>query len=267
MAFPYRCPSGAAYQECGPACLEQVVHLMDKQIGGERIAAIVIEPVQGEGGFVVPGTGFIPGLAAYAREHGIVFVADEIQSGFGRTGRMFGIEHEGVVPDLVTMAKSLAGGLPLAAVTGAAEIMDSVHPGGLGGTFAGNPLSCAAALAVLDQMDRERLVDRAASLERLLLGRLRDMADRFRLVGDARGRGAMCAIELVSDRRTKEPAKAEAARVVEECAKEGVILLKCGTYDNVLRFLPPLGIAEALLSEGLDVVDKALSTVEAETGR
>jgi len=220
--------------------------------------------VQGEGGFVVPAPGFVPGLAAYAREHGIVFVADEVQSGFGRTGRMFGIEHEGVEPDLVTTAKSLAGGLPLAAVTGRAELMDAVHPGGLGGTYAGNPLACAAGLAVLDLMEREDLVGRAARLEPLILGRLREMQERFHLIGDVRGRGAMCAIELVRDRRTKEPATAEISRVVAECLREGVVVLKCGTYDNVLRFLPPLTISAELLGEAFDVLEKALATVEAD---
>jgi 4-aminobutyrate aminotransferase/(S)-3-amino-2-methylpropionate transaminase len=264
MAYPYRCPTGSPAERCGPSCLDEVRHLMDKQIGADRIAAIVIEPVQGEGGFVVPGEGFVPGLAAYARDHGIVFVADEIQSGFGRTGRMFAIEHEGVEPDLVTTAKSLAGGLPLAAVTGRAEIMDAVHPGGLGGTFAGNPLACAAGLAVLDQMEREDLVGRAAALEPVILGRLRDLQGRFDLIGDVRGRGAMCAIELVRDRETKEPATSEISRVVAECLREGVVVLKCGTYDNVLRFLPPLTIDEALLAEAFDVLEKALATVEAD---
>jgi 4-aminobutyrate aminotransferase / (S)-3-amino-2-methylpropionate transaminase / 5-aminovalerate transaminase len=264
MAYPYRCPTGAGYDQCGRSCLQEVVHLMDKQIGADRIAAIVIEPIQGEGGFVVPAQGFIPGLARYAGDNGIVFVADEIQSGFGRTGRMFGIEHERVEPDLVTTAKSLAGGLPLAAVTGRAEIMDSVHPGGLGGTFAGNPLACAAGLAVLDQIERDRLVERAASLEPVIMGRLREMRERFRLIGDVRGRGAMCAIELVTDRATKEPARAETGRVLDECVKQGVVVLKAGTYDNVIRFLPPLTIDEGLLNEGFDVLEKALTTVEAE---
>jgi len=197
MAYPYRCPTGAAPEECGPSCAAQAISLIEKQIGSERVACIVIEPIQGEGGFVVPAPGFIPALAEFAAANGIVFVADEIQTGFGRTGAVFAIEHEGVVPDLVTTAKSLAGGLPLAAVTGRAEVMDSVHAGGLGGTFAGNPLACAAGLAALDQMEREDLPGRARRLEGIILPRLRDMADRVKLIGDVRGRGAMCAIELV----------------------------------------------------------------------
>ncbi|HLQ22453.1 MAG TPA: 4-aminobutyrate--2-oxoglutarate transaminase, partial [Gemmatimonadales bacterium] len=258
MAYPYRCPTGAAPEECGPSCAAEALHLIEKQIGADRVACIVIEPIQGEGGFVVPAPGFIPALAEFAAANGIVFVSDEIQTGFGRTGAVFAIEHEGVAPDLVTTAKSLAGGLPLAAVTGRAEIMDGVHPGGLGGTFAGNPLACAAGLAALDQMEREDLPGRARRLEGIILPRLRDMADRVQLIGDVRGRGAMCAIELVEDRATKVPAKGATARTLDECLRQGVVALKCGTYDNVIRLLPPLTIGEGLLSEGLDVLEKSL---------
>ncbi len=265
MSYPYRCPTGSAPEDCGPSCAEEAIHVMEKQIGADQIACIVIEPVQGEGGFVIPAPGFVPAMARFAAESGIVFVADEIQSGFGRTGRMFGIEHEGVTPDVVTTAKSLAGGLPLAAVTGRAEIMDSVHAGGLGGTFAGNPLSCAAGLASLDMMEREDLAGRAARLGELIMGRLHEMGERFRSIGDVRGRGAMCAFEMVEDRATKTPAKAASSRLIEECYQQGVVTLKCGTYDNVVRLLPPLTIDEALLSEGLDVIEKALATVEGET--
>ena len=261
MSYPYRCPTGEAPEECGPGCASEAIHLMDKQIGADRIACIVIEPIQGEGGFVVPGKGFIPALASFAAANGIVFVADEIQSGLGRTGAVFAIEHEGVVPDLVVTAKSLAGGLPLAAVTGRADVMESVHAGGLGGTFAGNPLACAAGLAVLDQLQREDLPAKARALEGIVLPRLREMAERATLVGDVRGRGAMCAIELVTDRDTKEPAKAATGAVLEECLRQGVVVLKCGTYDNVIRLLPPLTIDPALLGEGLDVLEKSLATV------
>jgi 4-aminobutyrate aminotransferase / (S)-3-amino-2-methylpropionate transaminase / 5-aminovalerate transaminase len=264
MSYPYRCPTGATYDACGPSCAEQAIHMMDKQIGGDQIAAIVIEPIQGEGGFVVPGAGFIPAVSSFARANGIVFVADEIQTGFGRTGKMFAIEHEGVTPDLITTAKSLAAGLPLAAVTGRGDVMDSVHAGGLGGTFAGNPLACAAGLAVLDMMEREDLPAKAARLGDVIMTRLRGMAERFPLIGDVRGRGAMCAMELVTDRTTKEPAKAEAGRLVQEASAQGVVILKCGTYDNVIRFLPPLTIGEGLLDEAFDVLEKALATVETE---
>jgi 4-aminobutyrate aminotransferase/(S)-3-amino-2-methylpropionate transaminase len=234
---------------------------MDKQIGPENIACVVIEPIQGEGGFVVPGPGFIPKLAEYCAEHGIMFVADEVQTGFGRTGSWFAIEHEGVVPDLVTMAKSMAGGLPLGAVTGRAEVMEEVHVGGLGGTYGGNPLACAAALAVLDAMEKDGLLDRAVRIGELMRSRLAEMADRFPLIGDVRGRGAMVAMELVEDRETKAPAKHSASTLIEECYREGVIILKAGTFDNVIRLLPPLTIDEGLLNEGLDVVEKAMATV------
>ena len=266
MSYPYRCPTGESYEACGPLCADAAITMIDKQIGAEKLACVLIEPQQGEGGFIVPGGGFIPKLAEYCRANGIVFIADEVQTGFGRTGKMFGIEWEdGVEPDLVTTAKSLAGGLPLAAVTGRSEILDAVHAGGLGGTYGGNPLATSAALAVLDTIEREGLVARAARIGELMAGRLRDMASRSSLIGDVRGRGAMVAIELVDDKETKHPAKDASSRVIEECYKQGVIVLKAGTFDNVVRFLPPLTIDEGLLLEGFDVVEKALATAESET--
>jgi 4-aminobutyrate aminotransferase/(S)-3-amino-2-methylpropionate transaminase len=235
---------------------------MEAHIGADNIACVVAEPVQGEGGFVVPGPGFLPRLAEYCTARGIMFVADEVQTGIGRTGRWFGIEHEGVVPDIVTMAKSLAGGLPLGAVTGRAEAMEDVHVGGLGGTFGGNPLACAAGLAVLDTVERDGLLARAERIGQVMLGRLRDMAERFPPIGDVRGRGAMTAVELVEDRDTKAPAKGLTSRVIEECYRQGVIVLKAGTFDNVIRLLPPLTIDEDLLTEGLDVLEKAFTAAE-----
>lgn len=258
MCYPYRSPDGP---DCGPACAEAAIELIERQIGPEQLACLVIEPVQGEGGFIVPADGFVPRLAAYCRQNGIVFVADEVQAGVGRTGRLFAIEHEDVVPDLITMAKSLASGLPLGAVVGRADLMDAVHPGGLGGTFGGNPLSCAAGLAVLDVIESEGLLERADRVGRIVSERLREAAESCDLIGDVRGRGAMVAAELVRDRRTKEPAPEATARVIEESYKQGVIVLKAGTYDNVLRLLPPLSIDESLLAEGMDVVRKALEAV------
>jgi 4-aminobutyrate aminotransferase/(S)-3-amino-2-methylpropionate transaminase len=267
FAYPYRCPTGGSTPpDCADRCAAYCIDEMDKHIGPENIACLVVEPVQGEGGFVVPAPGFLPKLAQYCAENGILFIADEVQTGIGRTGRWFGIEHEGIVPDLVAMAKSLAGGLPLSAVTGRAEVMESVHVGGIGGTFGGNPIACAAALAVLESVEDEDLLARAERIGELMTSRLTDMAQRSSLIGDVRGRGAMVAMELVEDRETKAPAKGATGRLIEECYRQGVVILKAGTYDNVIRLLPPLTIAEELLSEGLDVLEKALATVEATAG-
>jgi 4-aminobutyrate aminotransferase / (S)-3-amino-2-methylpropionate transaminase / 5-aminovalerate transaminase len=267
FSYPYRCPTGGRTpEECARSCADYAIAEMDKHIGPENIACVVVEPVLGEGGFVVPGPGFLPDLAEYCARNGIVFVADEVQTGIGRTGRWFAIEHEGLVPDLIVSAKSLAGGLPLGAVTGRSEIMEAVHVGGLGGTFGGNPLSCAAALGVLDTMESEDLLGRAERIGVSMIDRLHDMAEMFVTVGDVRGRGAMVAMELVEDRQTKAPAKRAASRLIEECYKQGVLILKAGTLDNVIRLLPPLTIDEALLTEALDVLEKSLGAIEEEAG-
>ena len=264
MSYPYRCPAGGTTpEECAELCAAAAITAMDRQIGPENIACLVIEPIQGEGGFVVPGPGFLAALAAYCREHGILFVADEVQTGFGRTGTLFAIEHEGVVPDILTMAKSMAGGLPLAAVTGRADVMESVQVGWLGGTYGGNPLACAAALSVIDSLEVDDLAARAVRIGETMLSRLQDMAERFPAIGDIRGRGAMVAMELVEDRDSKEPAKGMTSQLIEECYRQGVIVLKAGTFDNVIRLLPPLTIDQGLLREGLDVLDKAMAAVEA----
>jgi 4-aminobutyrate aminotransferase / (S)-3-amino-2-methylpropionate transaminase / 5-aminovalerate transaminase len=267
FAYPYRCPTGGSTpQECADSCAAYCIDEMDKHIGSDNIACLVIEPIQGEGGFVVPAPGFLPKLAEYCADNGILFIADEVQTGIGRTGRWFGIEHEGIVPDLVTMAKSLAGGLPLSAVTGRADVMESVHVGGLGGTFGGNPLACAAALAVVDTVERQDLLARAERIGGVMTSRLDEMAQRYQLIGDVRGRGAMVAMEMVGDRVTKSPAKAATGRLIEECYRQGVVVLKAGTYDNVIRLLPPLTIEEDLLNEGLDVLEKALTSTEEAAG-
>jgi 4-aminobutyrate aminotransferase/(S)-3-amino-2-methylpropionate transaminase len=263
FSYPYRCPTGGSAESCAEACAAYVIDEMNKHIGPSNIACVVLEPIQGEGGFVVPGEGFVPALKDYCLQNGIVFVADEVQTGIGRTGRWFGIEHEDVVPDVVATAKALGSGFPIGGVTAAADVMDEVHVGGLGGTFGGNPVACAAALAALDVIERDGLVERAARIGELALGRLRELAERHEVVGDVRGRGAMVAVELVTDRSTKEPASKVAGRVIEECYREGVIVLKAGTYDNVIRLLPPLTIDEGLLGEGLGVLDKALAAASA----
>jgi 4-aminobutyrate aminotransferase/(S)-3-amino-2-methylpropionate transaminase len=258
-AYPYRCPTGSAPEACGPSCAAFVIDEMERHIGAENIACIVVEPVQGEGGFIVPAPEFLPSLAEFCRAHGILYVSDEVQTGFGRTGRWFGIEHFDMEPDIVTTAKSLGGGLPIGGITGRAEIMDAIHVGGLGGTFGGNPIACAAALEVIEQIDREGLLDRAEAIGKLMIERLTELQERFQLIGDVRGLGAMVAMELVEDRAAKTPAKEAAAAVIEECYRQGVIVLKAGTYDNVVRLLPPLMIDHGLVDEGLSLIEKALS--------
>jgi 4-aminobutyrate aminotransferase / (S)-3-amino-2-methylpropionate transaminase / 5-aminovalerate transaminase len=242
----------------GTGSLAQTVEALDDAARHGPVACVVVEPIAGEGGFVVPAPGWLAGVAAWCRANGALVVADEIQSGFGRTGAWFACEHEGVVPDLVTTAKSLGGGLPIGAVTGRAEIMDAVHAGGLGGTFGGNPLSCAAALAAIDTMEADGLLARARVIGDTMLRRLSSMAETHAVVGEARGRGAMVAIELVQDDGITPAAEATKA-VAAACHAQGLLVLTAGTYGNVLRLLPPLVIPEDLLVEGLGIIDEALS--------
>ena len=256
MAYPLRWPGGPA--RCAAEALDVVTGLIHAQVGEQNVAAVVIEPIQGEGGFIVPPDGFLPGLAAFCQEHGIVLVADEIQSGFCRSGDWFACDHEGVVPDLVTTAKGIAGGLPLAGVTGRAEMMDAVHPGGIGGTFGGNPVACAAALGAIETMGKEDLPAAARRIGDIMLPRLRELAQTYPVIGDVRGRGAMLAVELVQP-GTLVPDGAAAARVAKACHESGLVVLTCGTYGNVLRFLPPLVIGEQLLTEGLSILADAFA--------
>jgi 4-aminobutyrate aminotransferase / (S)-3-amino-2-methylpropionate transaminase / 5-aminovalerate transaminase len=256
MAYPFRWPGGP--QRCAAEALDVVTSLIHAQVGEENVAAVVIEPVQGEGGFIVPPDGFLPGLAEFCSSNGILFVADEIQSGFCRTGDWFACDHEQVVPDLITTAKGIAGGLPLAGVTGRAEVMDAVHPGGLGGTYGGNPVACAAALGAIETMVKEDLPAKARAIEAAMLPRLRALAAAHPVIGDVRGRGAMLAVELVKP-GTLEPHAAAAAQVSKACHAEGMIVLTCGTFGNVLRFLPPLVIGQDLLDEGLSILESAFA--------
>jgi 4-aminobutyrate aminotransferase/(S)-3-amino-2-methylpropionate transaminase len=251
----YRAPLSYPFRDDadGPAAARRAIELIEKQVG--RPAAVVIEPIQGEGGFIVPAPGFLPALAEWCRANDVVFVADEVQTGFARTGALFASEHEGIVPDLVVSAKGIADGLPLSAVTGRAEIMNAAHTGGLGGTYGGNPLACAAALATIETIERDGLVERAREIERLMTDRLRRLQDKDDRIGDVRGRGAMIAVELVRP-GTDEP-DAELAKAVSAAAHaRGVIVLTCGTYGNVLRFLPPLTISDELLEDALDVLSE-----------
>jgi 4-aminobutyrate aminotransferase/(S)-3-amino-2-methylpropionate transaminase len=259
MAYPYRWPSGP--DRCAEEALAYAVDEMHKHIGEENIAAVILEPIQGEGGFIVPAPGFVKGIAGFCSASGIVFIADEIQTAMGRAGRWYAIEEEDVVPDLVTTAKSLGGGLPISAVTGRAELMDSVHAGGLGGTYGTNPVAAAASIAVLDKIEREDLLARARAVGETVMARFRAFEERFGTVGDVRGRGAMCAIELVEDRTTKEALAAQQMSAITRAALErGVIVITAGTYGNVLRLLPPLNIDQALLEDGLDMLEEALAS-------
>jgi 4-aminobutyrate aminotransferase/(S)-3-amino-2-methylpropionate transaminase len=259
----YRAPMSYPYRDDklmdGELAAHRATDLIDKQVGAGNLAAVIIEPIQGEGGFVVPADGFLPALADWCRANEVVFIADEIQTGFARTGAMFACELFDVVPDLIATAKGIAGGLPLAAVTGRAEIMNAAHVGGLGGTYGGNPVACAAALAAMETIKAENLVARAAEIERIMLGRLHRIQAEDNRIGDVRGRGAMIAVELVhQDSTDPDPGFTTAAATAAR--EKGVIVLTCGTYGNVLRFLPPLTISDELLNEGLDVLAEVFST-------
>jgi 4-aminobutyrate aminotransferase/(S)-3-amino-2-methylpropionate transaminase len=258
MPYPYRYEGNAATMAAD--ALADVTHKIEKEIGADRVAAIIIEPIQGEGGFIVPPKGFLPGLSEYATQHGIVFIADEVQTGFARTGNYFAVEDENVVPDMIVTAKGIAGGLPLAAVTARAEIMDSSHVGGLGGTYGGNPIACAAALGAMEAIREGKLVDRARDIGKILNEHLTAMAAKYSVIGEVRGRGAMQAIEIVVA-GSKDPNPAAMATVIKYCQVRGVLILTAGTYGNVIRFLPPLVISDELLKDALGVLDEAFASL------
>jgi 4-aminobutyrate aminotransferase/(S)-3-amino-2-methylpropionate transaminase len=237
----------------GPSAARRAIETIEKQIGAKNLAAVLIEPIQGEGGFIVPAPGFLGALVDWCRSNEVVFIADEVQTGVARTGEMFACDHEGVIPDVIVTAKGLAGGLPLSAVTGRAEIMEAVHPGGLGGTYSGNPVACAAALAVLETIEEGGLVDRARTIETIMIDRLTALQSQDARIGEVRGRGAMVAIELVLPGSTT-PDPDLTKQVAAAAHAQGLIVLTCGTFSNVLRFLPPLSIPDELLLEGLDLL-------------
>jgi 4-aminobutyrate aminotransferase/(S)-3-amino-2-methylpropionate transaminase len=254
----YRVPTSYPFRDRGlkgPEMAQIAITRIEKEIGAANVAAIIIEPIQGEGGFIVPGDGYFAAMADFATANGIVFVADEIQSGFCRTGDWFASEYEGVVPDLITTAKGIAGGMPLAAVTGRAEIMDAVHAGGLGGTYGGNPVACAAALGSIRWMEEHDANGLAKGIEAIMMPRLKAMAERYPAIADIRGRGAMIAIELVKP-GTMDPDADLAAALNRHCHSQGVVTLTTGTYGNVFRFLPPLTIPVHLLEEALTVLEQ-----------
>jgi 4-aminobutyrate aminotransferase/(S)-3-amino-2-methylpropionate transaminase len=256
----YRAPLSYPVRDglSGADAAARAIDVLDKQVGADNLACLVIEPILGEGGFVVPADGFLPALKEWTEAKGVVFVADEIQSGFCRTGDWFACDHEGVVPDLVTTAKGIAGGLPLAAVTGRAELMDAVHVGGLGGTYGGNPVACAAALGAIEEMEQHDLVARARAIGELMRARLEDLAGKHDVIADIRGRGAMMAIEL-NEPGTANPDPVRTGAVNAHCHRQGVVTLTCGTWGNVFRFLPPLSTTDDLLHEAFDVVADAFA--------
>jgi 4-aminobutyrate aminotransferase/(S)-3-amino-2-methylpropionate transaminase len=260
-AYCYRCSYSLQYPACNVFCAHHLEDTFKRVVAAEAVAAVVVEPVLGEGGFVAPPREFFTVLQEICRRHKILLIADEVQTGFGRTGAMFASERYGLVPDLLVSAKSIAGGLPLAAVTGRAEIMDTPGVGGLGGTFGGNPVSCAAGLAAIETLERENLSGRAEKLGERFDSRARAWQKALPLIGEVRGLGAMRAIELVRSRDTREPAKEETERVLRYCHEHGLILISSGTYGNVLRLLVPLVITDEQFEEGMNVVQAALSSV------
>jgi 4-aminobutyrate aminotransferase/(S)-3-amino-2-methylpropionate transaminase len=259
-AYCYRCRYGLEYPSCRLRCLHAIEEGFMVRYAPEEIAAIIVEPIQGEGGFIVPPDEWFRGLGKICDEYGIVLIDDEIQAGMGRTGRMFAIENYGVVPDMVTLAKSIASGFPISATVGKSEIMDAPQKGGLGTTFGGNPVSCVAALKTIEIIRNN--LKYTQKIGDIILGRLREMQDAYEIIGDVRGKGPMAALELVRDRRTKEPADEETKRLVENCNKKGLLLLRCGVYDNVIRILVPLIIEEDLLNMGLDILDESLREIK-----
>lgn len=261
FAYCYRCPLKMDYPSCDLACADLLNEFFVSHVAAEATAAIIAEPVQGEGGFIVPPKGYFQRLKQICDASHVLFIADEIQTGMGRTGRLFAMEHFDVIADLTTVAKSLAAGMPLSAVVGRKEVMDAVHPSGIGGTFGGNPVACAAALAVMDVFDEETLLNKAETLGERLKSHLDGFHNEYEMVGDVRGIGPMMALELVKDRESKTPATEAAKALVKYCFDRGLILLSCGTYGNVIRLLMPLVIGAGQLDKGLEILNDGLSAI------
>jgi 4-aminobutyrate aminotransferase/(S)-3-amino-2-methylpropionate transaminase len=262
FAYCYRCPWNLSYPECGTSCADYLEDYFIHYVAAEATAAIIAEPVQGEGGFICPPPEYFPKLKKICEKHGILMIADEIQTGIGRTGTMFAMEHWGVEAEITTVAKSLAAGMPLSAVVGRKDIMDSIHAGGIGGTYGGNPVACRAALAVLEVFETENLLQKSKALGEHLRKRLDGFKERFEIVGDVRGLGPMLAMELVKNRKTKQPAADETKAVARFCLERGVLLLTCGSYGNVIRLLMPLVITDEHLEKGLAILEDALASLE-----
>ncbi|MED0978167.1 4-aminobutyrate--2-oxoglutarate transaminase [Bacillus paramycoides] len=257
--YYYRADEGLTQEEVDAQILAYFERFMLEEVASDNIAAIILEPLQGEGGFIVPTTTFMRGVRNICDKYGIVMIADEIQTGFARTGSLFAMDHFGVAPDLMTFSKSIAAGMPLSAITGRADLMDASGPGQLGGTFSGSPVACAAALAVLDVIEEENLVKRAIEIGERMMEVFNSWKDKYEVVGDVRGIGAMTAIELVKDKETKEPATEEVKAIMKETHSKGVITISAGIYSNVLRFLPPLVITDEQLEEGLTIIEAAIA--------
>ena len=260
-AYCYRCSFGLTYPDCSVACADHLKNFFVNHVASENVAAFIAEPVQGEGGFMTPPPEYFPKVAKICKERGILFIADEIQSGMGRTGKMFAIEHWGVEPDLITVAKSLAAGMPLSAVIGRAEIMDSVHPSGIGGTYGANPVACRAGLAVMEAYEEENVLAKAQALGEKLRKRFDEFQSHFDIIGDVRGKGPMLALELVRDRKTKEPAVDEAKALVTTCFEKGLLILSCGYFGNVIRTLMPLTITDEQLERGIAILWAGLKSI------
>jgi len=260
-AYCYRCSYSLKYPSCDLYCARHLEDTFKRVVAQEGVAAVIAEPVLGEGGFVAPPLDYFRTLVDLCHKHGVLFIADEVQSGFGRTGALFASERYGIEPDIIVTAKSIGGGLPLAAITGRAEIMDAPGPGGLGGTFAGNPVACEAALAVLDIFEKHDLMTRASELGDHFQKRAREWQKRWPMIGDVRGLGAMQALELVQSQQTREPAAQEVKEITQYCYEHGLITISAGSYGNVIRLLMPLVITDEQLNEGLDVLEGALKAV------
>jgi 4-aminobutyrate aminotransferase/(S)-3-amino-2-methylpropionate transaminase len=260
-AYCYRCPLGMEYPSCDLRCADYLREVFRLHAPPQEIAALIVEPVLGEGGVVVPPKGYLEKLKGICSEEGIVFIADEVQTGMGRTGKMFACQHQGIEPDILIMGKSLAGGLPLSAVTGKGEIMDAPHVGGLGGTVSGNPVACRAALEVIRLIEDHALAPRALEIGQKVVGGLRKFEDEYPIIGDIRWLGAMIGLELVRDRKTKEPATRETRQVVTSCYERGLLITRSGAFSNVVRALMPLVITDEEIDEGLSILKEVLREI------
>ena len=261
FAYCYRCPFGLEYPSCGTSCADHFEEFFISHVAAEQTAAVIAEPIQGEGGFITPPPEYFPKIKAICEKYGIALIIDEVQSGAGRTGKYFAIDHWGVEPDIITLAKSFAGGMPLSAVTGRSEMMNASHVGGLGGTYSGNPISCRAALAVLEILHEDHLLEKAVKLGDTLLDRFTAMQERYEIIGDVRGKGPMLAMELVEDRESKQPAADKSKALVNRCFEKGLVLLSCGNFGNVIRTLMPLVITDEQLDKGLAILEESISEI------